>query len=120
MFRQLSPEPQLVYTVVRRTPDAAFLNDSLPPIHGFLAHLDQTTLRFTVREIGNGSNGFISVLLGQSARLFNTVAVIHNLTGLASCQLSVLSHCCEMNGFPKLGVTTYSLYVSFLAKLAAY
>jgi len=54
----------------------------LSPLHRLLAHLNQTGLRLTIGEVTNGSNGLVSVFLGQSTSLLNTVALVNELTGL--------------------------------------
>mgnify|MGYP000867911378 CR=1 FL=1 len=36
----------------------------LPAIHGLLAHLNQTGLGITIREVADGGNGLVSVFLG--------------------------------------------------------
>jgi hypothetical protein len=54
----------------------------LPPIHRLLAHLNETSLGFTIGEITDGSNGLVGVILGQSTSLLNTVTLMNELTGL--------------------------------------
>lgn len=54
----------------------------LAPPHGFVAHVDQTCLRLTVREVTDGLNGLIGVFLGQAPRLLYTITAVDDLTGL--------------------------------------
>jgi hypothetical protein len=54
----------------------------LSPVHGLLAHLNQTGLGITVGEVADGSNGLVGVFLGKSTGLLNTIAAINELTSL--------------------------------------
>lgn len=55
---------------------------SLPPLHNFSAHLDQTRLRLTVRKEGDRFNSFIDVFLRQDARLLEAGAACYDIAGL--------------------------------------
>lgn len=56
----------------------------LPPVHGLLAHLNQTSLSITVGEVADGGNGLVGVFLGKSTGLLNTIATVNELTSLKS------------------------------------
>lgn len=54
----------------------------LSPLHRLLAHLDQTGLGFTIREVADGGNRLVGVFLGQDASLLDAIAVVDKLTSL--------------------------------------
>jgi hypothetical protein len=54
----------------------------LAPPHGFVTHVDQPSLGLTVREVADGLNGLIGVVLSQTTCLLHTVTAVDDLTGL--------------------------------------
>lgn len=54
----------------------------LPPVHGLLAHLNQTGLSIAVWEVADGGNSLVRIFLGESTSLLHTIATVNELTGL--------------------------------------
>lgn len=54
----------------------------LPSAHGLLAHINQPGLGVAVREIADGCNCFVGVVLSQETGLLDTVALVDKLASL--------------------------------------